>query len=384
MNSMNGFNNEETYFPDINSPYKRMGNTEHGVPVKKLLRNQRISMITSNPQNAMGTAYLRDKFKLPDSNKSKKVGRQIGGPSNIYNTKPTVKTSKPKRILPKWIRDDPLADGPKITEDDLADGMMSLLTRGIIPKGVDVTPAFERGNAPFGFGAAKIYDKRDKNALKYTAAPAIAYQGPAEAQKEKGPTTFITSEGAYDNTYLNETNKSNVHLFPKPDLQDQLEKEQYDTMHQRDIIKPNIITSDNLPPALIEPHDEEQNDYIFNTQDDQVNEGEGLYSMYQIAIKGGKVIENTPEYISFKRSNITKWGAVSLIIYLLERMLSLYHVPNAIVDGSKLVNLAEEELTRPNNEELLECLINRSQVEEQIKNPSKKFKGPSGPDLAAI
>jgi hypothetical protein len=57
----------------------------------------------------------------------------------------------PKRILPKNFRDDPFADPPPITEDDISDGMFSLLNRGIIPKDVDLSPAFERGNAPFMF-----------------------------------------------------------------------------------------------------------------------------------------------------------------------------------------------------------------------------------------
>lgn len=106
--------------------------------------------------------------------------------------------------------------------------------------------------------------------------------------------------------------------------------------------------------------------------------------MYQIVVKGGKVVDSSPEFVSFKRANITKWGAVSLIIYMLEKMMSLYHIPNAVVDGAKVVILAEEELTRPNDDELLNCIVNRAQVIEIINNPVKKFKGPKGPDLAAI
>jgi hypothetical protein len=52
------------------------------------------------------------------------------------------KVSHPKRILPKQFRDDPFADPPPITEDDIADGMFSLLNRGIIPRAVDLSPAF--------------------------------------------------------------------------------------------------------------------------------------------------------------------------------------------------------------------------------------------------
>jgi hypothetical protein len=47
------------------------------------------------------------------------------------------------------FRDDPFAEPPPITEEDIGEGMMNLLNRGIIPKDVDLTPAFERGSPPF-------------------------------------------------------------------------------------------------------------------------------------------------------------------------------------------------------------------------------------------
>jgi len=58
--------------------------------------------------------------------------------------------------LPKAFRDDPFADPPPITENDIRDGMFSLLNRGVIPKDVDLTPAFERGNAPLNTVKAAI------------------------------------------------------------------------------------------------------------------------------------------------------------------------------------------------------------------------------------
>ena len=58
--------------------------------------------------------------------------------------------------MPKQFRDDPFADPPPITENDIHDGMFSLLNRGIIPRDVDLTPAFERGSAPFAFNKAPL------------------------------------------------------------------------------------------------------------------------------------------------------------------------------------------------------------------------------------
>jgi len=52
-----------------------------------------------------------------------------------------------KRILPAHIRNNPFADPPPINEDDINCGMYSLVRRGLIPKDVDLTPAFNRGGA---------------------------------------------------------------------------------------------------------------------------------------------------------------------------------------------------------------------------------------------
>lgn len=57
--------------------------------------------------------------------------------------------TKPTRILTKEQRNDPFADPPPITDSDLQDGMINLLNRGIIPRDVDLTPAFNRGANPF-------------------------------------------------------------------------------------------------------------------------------------------------------------------------------------------------------------------------------------------
>jgi len=49
--------------------------------------------------------------------------------------------------LPAHIRNNPFADPPPITESDISCGMYNLVQRRVIPKDVDLTPAFERGGA---------------------------------------------------------------------------------------------------------------------------------------------------------------------------------------------------------------------------------------------
>jgi hypothetical protein len=52
---------------------------------------------------------------------------------------------------------------PPITEDDINKGMINLLNKGIIPRDVDLTPAFEKGAAPVLCRGIKFYDKREQN-----------------------------------------------------------------------------------------------------------------------------------------------------------------------------------------------------------------------------
>jgi hypothetical protein len=52
-------------------------------------------------------------------------------------------------------------DPPPITEEDINKGMINLLNRGVIPKDVDLTPAFEKGAAPIMCRGIKFYDKKE-------------------------------------------------------------------------------------------------------------------------------------------------------------------------------------------------------------------------------
>ena len=123
-------------------------------PQKHLMSEQKDQYLPRDPENPTGHNILREKYSLPFPNQFK-YGRAQGGISNIELEKLGIGTRrpnqvfKPKRILPKNFRDDPFADPPPITENDINDGMYSLLNRGIIPRDVDVSPAFDRGQKAF-------------------------------------------------------------------------------------------------------------------------------------------------------------------------------------------------------------------------------------------
>ena len=120
--------------------------------------------MTADPENLTGHTLIRSKFGLAPPNQFK-YGRSQGGISNIELEKLGIgqrcfeKVNRAKRILPKSFRDNPFSDPPPISENDISDGMMSLMNRGIIPRDVDLTPAFERSGAPLTSRQASIYAK---------------------------------------------------------------------------------------------------------------------------------------------------------------------------------------------------------------------------------
>lgn len=89
-----------------------------------------------------------------------------------------------------------LEDPPPITEDDINKGMISLLNKGIIPKDVDLTPAFEKGAPPVTCKGVKFYAKEEKNVRRDvqvggTQTHTVRYD--LQAPEESGGTSYLKS-----------------------------------------------------------------------------------------------------------------------------------------------------------------------------------------------
>lgn len=74
------------------------------------------------------------------------------------------------------------------------------------------------------------------------------------------------------------------------------------------------------------------------------------YSLHQLMFRKGKLIDQTPEFVSFRRNNIEKWGPVSYILMNFEKLFSDFNVQLAYVDGRALIELARESLDKPTKE----------------------------------
>lgn len=99
-------------------------------------------------------------------------------------------------------------------------------------------------------------------------------------------------------------------------------------------------------------------------------------------MKKGQFDVNSPEFIQFKRQNITIWGGLSQLIQDLEKYISQYLINYAYVDINQMIKLVNLEIVKFSKEELLSCITNKTQVNDAITNPKLKYKGPHGPIIA--
>ena len=108
------------------------------------------------------------------------------------------------------------------------------------------------------------------------------------------------------------------------------------------------------------------------------------YSLHTLIFRKGKLLDETPEFVSFRRLYIDKWGPVSFIIMNFENWFKKFDVQYAQVDGRKLQALGTDALERPSKEDVFDCIINKDEVGQVWKVPKLMFQGPEGPLKAVV
>lgn len=283
--------------------------------------------------SSMGFTDLRNikmsgaKLKISQPLRKNYAGKR----SLIKKNKRTTKHN----IMQRAIDENFIPDPPPISDEDINRGMINLINKGIIPKDVDITPAFERGAPPLSLRPAAIHYGDPKDFGKREVSTGAAYFKSIKYDlqpEEDNPLAILPPS----------TNE----LVP---------------FGSTPMDSGRNAMSNNEVEAL--PYEGEQIESIHDTEFDenkrkQAEDARGYnqlmdeFSLHQFIIRKGKCLDETPEFLSFKRTYISKWGSISYIIHLLEKMLLSNEVPMAVVEGKKLVDLANEDLKKPQNEDL--------------------------------
>jgi hypothetical protein len=269
-------------------------------PVKSALAEVRRLKQLGNPQSAAGSEWLRERYNLPEP--TKVHVRNVG--KTTYSRPKIVRLAQPS-ILPKQYRDNPLADPPPITEKDIQRGLLDLISKGFIPKDVDLTPAFERGVPAYSVRAADYIGWRE-------AAPLpIEYALPAPEDKAE--------------IQLSEPSMTGESRSPASEMQ--------------------IVPVAESPEPI-------------RTYEEMVD----AFSSHQLMLRKGKVITGTPEFSSFWRIYAQHWAEITDALQFAEEIFGKYSIPLVFLNGKRLAELFTNEVRKISEEDLFSCVINRDQV----------------------
>ena len=121
-----------------------------------------------NPGNSLNRTLMSERFGIAAPAKHeplRPIGRTTGASGKLLKERVSSALGAP----PPSIRHDPAAIAP-IGPKDVAAGLYSLVTRGLIPPNVDLTPALERKPCPLVQAPARVHDFKAQFAAHHSAA----------------------------------------------------------------------------------------------------------------------------------------------------------------------------------------------------------------------
>ncbi len=340
--------------------------------VRRKVEHARSMEYILNPTSQNAREFLQGRFGIPAPKRQGHGAGQRRVPNrHTMQMRRTGAVSSPQNALPRQNRINPSAPPPEIAEEDIQKGMLNLINRGFIPPNVDLSAAFSRGPPPVTQAPVQLHDWTEQFAKTEPFTSAFGFNAATLRLDVQNPIQSLNNNNNNNRRDVKLVSKlpktTNLDLGPNP--------------HYEGIPKPKPrITSDN---------DGSQKPTVSmkNAQDvDKIrgyNELLDEYSLHQFIIRKGKTLASTPEFQSFRRTNLANWGNIITVINLLEDILSQFQVPLAYIDGKSIMQLADDELHKPSNDELLRCIVNIDQVNTMLRLPGRRYVGEEGPALAA-
>lgn len=232
------------------------------------------------------------------------------------------------------------SNAPCISEDDISKGMFNLINRGIIPKDVDLTPAFERGAPPLHNKAISLYPSALKNEKVFISS------GLPENPHIK-----------YDFTAV-ETSRYEPNFMKRSKLQ------LIEPIVERPAIKDTPISK--KVDRKIDPR--------------EYNELMDTFSSHFFIIRKGATLDTTPEFLSYSRTYEFDWDRIRSLIKLMEDFTKRHKLVKVTIDGKKL---AEIKVRRVSDEDLIQCIVDYEHLLKSIKMPKLHYRTKNGHELAA-
>ena len=311
----------------------------------------------------------------------RRLARAISKKHKLHNRLIKKPTATRQSSLPAINRADASAPPPRVSERDIQAGLYSMISRGFVPKGTDLGPAFEYGPAPLQASTVPILEAPARREIRPETSTVGSFNvaglrfdlsppKPANEHNSSEHQSRITESSRRARTSNDSGQKSSSHHSRPNSHSKSLRPERERAKSKSSKREKSQVVTDDFAEAV-----EEIRGY---------NELLDEFSLHQFIVRKGRTLTDTPEYESFKRKHSNIWGSIKTVIRYLEDLLQLYSIPLAYVDGQKVAALALDELTEPTKEALVDCIANRDEVLPIIEATGQRFKADAGETLAAI
>eukprot|EP00948_MAST-09A_sp_MAST-9A-sp1_P004114 g4114.t1 len=303
----------------------------------------------ANPSDQKTQKYLRERFTLRSSGKNF-ISRSRVSSNTSHRDNRSLHNSARKQNR----KNEKTANNSSI-------GLLNLINRGMVSSNFDFTDALSSGNAPVTQAPMKFHEWGEQ----FKKTPAYV-----------SPFGFTLTNVKFDIT--NQDSKAESKYgggSPTKDLSSEtssLKKKKSEHVRSRkEEQQSDPADAEPLPiPAAVQ-------------QIRGYNDLLDKYSLYQFIIRYGRTLDTTPEFDSFRRTNVPHWGAISTVIRLLEDLMRSFAIPIAHINGQAIVALAKQEVLQPTTDDLLKCVDNIEAVAALLNKPGQRYKGEDGDHAAA-
>lgn len=103
------------------------------------------------------------------------------------------------------------------------------------------------------------------------------------------------------------------------------------------------------------------------------------FSLHHLVIRKGVLIEESPEFASYKRTYQLVFGKIKDIMSLLEQLAKKYEVDYMHVDGKRIAQLSEA-VKKPSYEQLVSCIVNPEIQKDLLKYSNQEKDANYSPD----
>ncbi|CAF0827492.1 unnamed protein product [Adineta ricciae] len=333
-------------------------------------RHEYQSKIIRNPFNKRNREVMHDNYGVQLPLIEKQQQHRTPASRNILSGK----TTEPVGILPYKSRRNPIDYPVPLTAEDAKRGIISLVERGIIPQGANITldpPAIQPKKSSLNDPTARMraFIRDDSNISVYHLQPATG-QLLAIADKPAVPPAILehTSSGLLSDP--SEQNMNRIGSSTKFHASTLVESRKSSGNRMQ---KGTLTTSATNSGIAARP---------VSTPASNVEYKKTVH----LTIQNGLTKDQTDEFLRFRQLHCLMWGNIVTVFRMLEKLMYDYAIPVAFISGERVVELAQtvELEHKPTLDELLSAVLNREEVEELVKRIGRRFVGSGGKERAAV